>query len=67
MTDLEQAVFFAIARNPPSKQPAAVLAAIGETHVVVERKRWERVRVAAQLANCYGCFEPGDLDPSAEG
>lgn len=35
MSDLEQIIFTAIARNPPSKQPAAVLAAIGETHYIV--------------------------------
>jgi hypothetical protein len=32
--------------------------------VIINRERWERVRVAAQLANCYHCFEPGDLEPS---
>lgn len=35
MTDLEQAVFMAIARNTPNKQPAAVLEAIQETHRLV--------------------------------
>lgn len=66
MTPLEQAVFTAIARNAPSKQPTAVLAAIGETHVVIERGRWERARAAAQLANAHGLLEPGDLDEQGD-
>lgn len=63
MTDLESRIFLAIAKSTPTKQPAAVIAEIESTHVIVERARWERVRIAAQLANCDGCFEPGDLDP----
>jgi hypothetical protein len=59
--DLEQTVFLAIARNPPSKQPAAVLKAIRETHVVIERGRWERVRAAAQHENLV-VVQTGDLD-----
>jgi hypothetical protein len=70
--DLEQAIFLAIARNGPSKQPAAVLKAIRETHVVIERGRWERVRACAEASDYYGktvdgrdaiaALQPGDLD-----
>lgn len=82
MTDLENAVFLAIARNSPGKQPAAVLAAIGETHVLIERGRWERVqstvwqgmRLQAILHQSFDHLDeygmplaPGDLDPIADG
>lgn len=66
MTDLESRIFLAIATSTPTKQPAAVIAELSTTHVIIERGRWERVRLAAQLANCHGCFEPGDLDDTGD-
>lgn len=44
--DLESRIFLAIAKTMPTKQPAAVLAEIERTHVLVERDRWERVQTA---------------------
>lgn len=38
MTDLEQRIFLAIAKSMPTKQPAAVLAEIERTHVIVPVK-----------------------------
>jgi hypothetical protein len=73
--DIEQAVFLAIARNPPSKQPAAVLAAIRETHALVPHQlaeraanargssaeaHWERGGICLELAGY--AKKPGDLD-----
>lgn len=67
--DLEAAIFRAIARNPPSQQPAAVLEAIRQTHVVIERERWERVRTCRALRHLtpealvtMQGLHPGDLD-----
>jgi hypothetical protein len=68
--DLEAVVFRAIALNTPGKQPAAVLAAIRETHVVIDRERWERVRSCRALKHLtpealvtMQGLHPGDLDP----
>lgn len=71
-SDLEAVVFRAIALNTPGKQPAAVLAAIRQTHVVIDRERWERVMtvlndcaaasVIEMVDDAMATLEPGDLD-----
>jgi hypothetical protein len=71
-SDLETAISLAIAQNSPGKQPAAVLAAIRETHVVIERGRWERVitvlndcaaaSAIEMVDDAMATLEPGDLD-----
>jgi hypothetical protein len=66
--DLEQVVFLAIARNPPHKQPAAVLAAIREAgFVVIEREWWLAIparerAVAHRVSSSVKALQLGDLD-----
>lgn len=47
MTDLESRIFLAIAKSTPTKQPAAVIAEIETTHVLVPRSLAERAQASA--------------------
>lgn len=70
--DLEYLVARAIASVPAARAPEEVLQAIRETHAVIERGRWDRVRSAADTANTWwkegaysdmATLHPGDLEP----
>lgn len=74
--DLRERIALAIARVPAGKAADAVLDAIAETAVIVERGRWERVLTFAtwcfreEFTDCDAWrnwenakLQPGDLEP----